>query len=71
MDLLSSVLTRPLPLAVWLVAVTISSWPPLTAIASSLLLAPFSTSTNPFALMSPCFYSSSSALPTIFCTFSM
>ena len=71
MDLLPSVLAHPLPLTIHLIAMATSSWPPLAAITSSLLLSPFPTSINPFALVSPSLSSPSSAIFAIFCTFAL
>lgn len=71
MDILPSVLAHPLSLALCLVAMATSSWPPLIAINSSLLLSSFSTSVNPSALMSSCLSTSSPAILTVLSSFSM
>lgn len=71
MDILPSVLAHPLPLAVRLVAMAISSRPPLAAIASSVLLSSFSASIDPFALMSPCSSGPSPAVLAVLRAFPM
>lgn len=67
MDLLSSMLTRPLPLAVRLMSMAVSSRPPLPAIASPLLLSSFSDPIDSLALVPPRLCRSPSALLAILC----